>query len=142
MTSRREIRREGTLENLSVFRDFVESECGRAGADAAACSSLKLAVDEACTNIIVHGYAGGAPGSIRLEFEDDGERLRVTITDHGRAFSPETLPKVDPAADWPERPLGGLGWHLIRQSIDAFEYRPGEESGNRLTLVKRKRSGS
>ncbi len=74
---------EARVESLAAVRAFVEEACRRAGAEASACFDLKLAVDEACTNIIEHGYAGQPAGSIALACEADGDGLRVTIVDSG-----------------------------------------------------------
>jgi serine/threonine-protein kinase RsbW len=125
------------VESLAAVRAFVEEGCRRAGVDASACFDLKLAVDEACANIIEHGYAGRPGGSIALACESDGDAVRVTIVDSGRAFSPGDVPEPDVTSGWEERPIGGLGWHLIRRSVDEIDYGPDPAGGNRLTLVKR-----
>jgi anti-sigma regulatory factor (Ser/Thr protein kinase) len=125
------------LENLAAIRAFIEEACGKAGADERTCFDLKLAVDEACTNVIEHGYAGQSGGPLGVSFESGAEGLRVTILDRGRAFSPETLPPPDLESDWTRRGVGGLGWHLIRASVDDVDYGPGPDGGNRLVLVKR-----
>ncbi len=128
---------EARVESLAAVRAFVEEACRRAGAAASACFDLKLAVDEACTNIIEHGYAGRPAGSIALACEADGDGLRVTIVDSGRPFSPSELAPADVTSGWEERRVGGLGWHLIRHSVDEIDYGPDPAGGNRLTLVKR-----
>lgn len=125
------------LESLAAARAFVRRAAAAARAGAEAVAALQLAVDEACNNIIEHGYAGRGDGTIDLSCEADAGSLRVTIVDHGRAFSPETIAPADTTSGWRERPLGGLGWHLIRSSVDDVDYRPDPAHGNRLTLVKR-----
>jgi len=125
------------VENLAEVRAFVERACAEAGADPRAASDLKLAVDEVCANIIEHGYPGRDDGAIGIACEDENGMLRVTVTDNGRSFSPEDIPKADTSSGWEERPVGGLGWHLIRRSVDDVDYRPDPVRGNRLTLVKR-----
>ncbi len=121
------------------MREFVGEQCARAGADPQACFDLKLAVDEACTNIVVHGYAGRAPGEMRVSFRCDEGRMTVVIGDRGRAFDPDQIPRPDLEAPIGERSPGGLGWHLIRQSVDHFQYES-DSAGNRLTLVKSARA--
>ncbi len=135
-----EFQGEARLDNLVRFRDFVEQACLRFGVDRAACFDLKLAVDEACTNIVLHGYHGREPGPIRLEVDRGAETMTVTIIDHGRSFCPDALPEADVTSSWQERPAGGLGWHLIRRVTDGVESRADEEHGNRLVLVKRLKS--
>ncbi len=124
-------------ENLAAARAFVERAAAAARAEPAAVAALKLAVDEVCNNIIEHGYAGRGDGEIELRCESDAESLRVTIVDHGRSFSPEKIAPADTTSGWRDRPVGGLGWHLIRSSVDVVDYRPDPARGNRLTLVKR-----
>ena len=139
MPAEKTLRVDARVESLASVRAFVEDACRRAGADAASCFDLKLAVDEACANIIAHGYAGRPGGSIRIACAADDAAVRVTIVDRGRAFSPSELPEADVSSGWKERPLGGLGWHLIRQSVDEIDYAPDPAAGNRLTLTKRNR---
>ncbi|MBI3360404.1 MAG: ATP-binding protein [Chloroflexi bacterium] len=131
-----EIVREARMENVAELRDFVWEAARREGADEEACFDLKLAVDEACTNIVEHGYAGLPPGPIVVTFQREADRLIVTIRDHARPFDPEAVPPPDLESDWPERPVRGLGWHLIRRTMDEVSLASDGERGNRLTLVK------
>ena len=124
-------------ENLARVRDFVEEACRGAGADVSTCFDLKLAVDEACTNIIEHGYAGKTPGEMRVSFAADADRLTVVISDRGRSFDPESIAEPDLEAGCESRAPGGLGWHLIRSAVDDYRYESDADGGNRLTLVKR-----
>jgi serine/threonine-protein kinase RsbW len=122
---------------VAAFRTFVEEACRRAGTDESICFDLKLAVDEACSNLVVHGYRGREPGPIAVAFALDGDEIVITITDHAPPFNPEDapIPRLDaPAGD--RRP-GGLGWHLIKQIADRLEYESDAEKGNRLTMVKK-----
>ena len=125
------------VENLAAIRAFIEQACARAGAPSSACFDLKLAVDEACTNIIEHGYAGGTGGAISIACDATPHEMRVTIVDSGRAFDPAAVSAPDLSAGWEDRVVGGLGWHLIRRSVDEVDYGPNPGGGNRLTLVKR-----
>jgi anti-sigma regulatory factor (Ser/Thr protein kinase) len=63
--------------------------------------------------------------------------MRVVIRDRGAAFDPGSVPAADVTSGWEDRPVGGLGWHLIRQSVDEIDYEREPSGGNRLTLVKR-----
>jgi anti-sigma regulatory factor (Ser/Thr protein kinase) len=125
-----------TPETLEAIQLFVVDGCRKAGADEATTFDVRLAVDEACTNVAMHGYAGAGPGPIGVVLESDGVRIRVTITDHGVPFRPERVEPPDLAADVDRAP-GGLGWHLIRQVTDEIEYHSDRDSGNRLVLGRR-----
>ena len=124
-------------ESLAAVREFVEQACRLAGADAGTCFDLKLAVDEACTNIVEHGYAGRPPGEMHVSFAAEDDRLTVVISDRGRSFDPEAIAAPDLEAACESRAPGGLGWHLIRSAVDDYRYETDAAGGNRLTLVKR-----
>ena len=127
---------DATLENIPRFRAFVEAACARGGASTDDCFAIKLAVDEVCSNIIEHGYGPDVAGTIVLIFDAADGEARVTVIDTGRPFAPEEAPVPDVEAPWQDRPIGGLGWHLIRNMVDEIRYQT-DGAENRLTLVKR-----
>jgi serine/threonine-protein kinase RsbW len=134
-----EIERDARVENLRAFRDFIENACRRAGIESSAAFDLKLAVDEACSNIIEHGYAGNEPGPIGVSFDGQGEQVVVEIADRGRPFDPKTVRAPDLDTRWEDRRVGGLGWYLMSRSVDRIGYDSEPKRGNRLTLVKKVR---
>jgi anti-sigma regulatory factor (Ser/Thr protein kinase) len=126
---------DATLENIPRIRDFVARLCATAGATHDDCFALKLAVDEVCTNIIEHGYGMDGGGDISITVRIENGEARVVVEDTGRPFAPADAPSPDLDADWQERPMGGLGWHLIRNLVDDHGYRRRDDH-NRLTLIK------
>ena len=64
-------------ESLLAIRRFVEDACSQAGLDDSASYDIKLAVDEACMNIVEHGYAGMDPGSIIVSLQYGRRKLVV-----------------------------------------------------------------
>ena len=138
MSEGNEITRDARLESLPALLQFVSSECRSAGATDGDEFALKLAVEEACVNVIVHGYAGREPGPVSVAFRSDPDRYVVTIEDRAAPFQPDALPEPDLASGWNEREIGGLGWWLIRKMVDEVEYESRPGRGNRLTLVKRR----
>jgi serine/threonine-protein kinase RsbW len=103
-----QITRSAELESLSVFRDFIEKACKQhQSVDDQICYDLKLALDEACSNIITHGYAGMNPGSIILSLEMAPNKVVVTITDFGHPFEPGDTSAPDVAAGLEDLPMGG-----------------------------------
>lgn len=135
MTRRFQITRAAELESLQVFRDFITDSCARFKIPDGIVFELKLAVDEACTNIIQHGYQGMDPGSIILAIRIDADRILVQITDFGRIFEPAEAPKPDVEAALEDRELGGLGLFLIYQTMDNIDYQSSDD-GNSLTFTK------
>ena len=125
------------MENVAAFRTFVEDACRRVGVDDSVCYDLKLAVDEACSNLVVHGYKGRDPGPIRVSFASTADEIVITITDRAPPFHPDDapVPKLDAPAS--ERRPGGLGWHMIKKLVDQLEYESDAKRGNRLKMVKK-----
>jgi serine/threonine-protein kinase RsbW len=135
MSQRFQITRVAELESLQVFRQFITECCARYDIPADTVFELKLAVDEACTNIIEHGYKGMDPGSIILSFRIEPDRILVQITDFGHVFVPVESPRPDIQAALDEREPGGLGLFLIYQTMDNIDYQSTED-GNTLTFTK------
>jgi serine/threonine-protein kinase RsbW len=136
MTSTHRITRAAYLESLQDFRQFIKEQfAGVPGVNDEILYDLQLAVDEACTNIITHGYAGLNPGSIILDIEVDPDKLTVCLTDFGHCFEPGSAPVPDVDAPIEERELGGFGLFFIQQSVDEMEYRVTED-GNKMILTR------
>ena len=130
--------RPARLHDLAAMRAFVAAACEVAGASAAERDALVLAADEVCANVLVHGYRGADGGPLRLAVGREDGAVVVTIADEAPPFDPGTVaaPVTDTSAE--ERVVGGLGWHLVRRSVDEVRWRGGERGrGNEVTLVKR-----
>lgn len=102
-----------------------------------AADALVVAVDEAISNILRHAYDDLADPAVTIEAVADAEGVEVALIDGGRPFSPLdwTPPTLDGGAA--ERPVGGLGIHLMRTLVDRLTYRR-EGASNRLTLRKKR----
>ena len=122
-------------DTLSAFQDFVDNACGEANLDDETSYDLKLAVDEACMNIIEHGYEGMDPGTIIVSLQYGRKQVVVKITDFGHPFEPvdpEEVPNYEAVLD---QSSGGYGLYFIHRSVDSVSYES-SESGNTLTFVK------
>ena len=136
MHHKQQITRAAELACLGVLRNFIDTHCrNQPGVDEQTLYDLKLAVDEACTNIIKHGYAGMNPGSIMLSIEIDEEKVLLEITDFGHAFEPCEVPMPDIRAVLEDQPMSGFGLYLIYQTMDQVGYETSED-GNCLRLTK------
>jgi serine/threonine-protein kinase RsbW len=136
MSSTHRITRAAYPESLRDFREFIKEHCAIApGMNGEVLYDLQLAVDEACTNIITHGYQGLNPGSIILDLEVDSDKLTVCLTDFGHSFEPSNVPLPDIHAPLEERELGGLGLFLIQQTMDEMDYQVTED-GNKMKLTR------
>jgi serine/threonine-protein kinase RsbW len=124
------------LESLEDFRGFIKEHCSVVpGVTDEILYDIQLAVDEACTNIISHGYAGMNPGSIILDLDINTDKILISLTDFGHAFEPSSTAIPDVDAPIEERELGGFGLFFIQQSVDEMKYQVTED-GNKMILTK------
>ena len=131
-----QIVRDARREHLPALLAFVQAACARAALTPEDAAAVRLAAEEACTNVIAHAYAGAEPGPVTLRFERDARHVVVTVEDRAAPFDPALVAAPDLAGGWEDRELGGLGWHLIRQVMDEVRHEHDPAGGNRLTLVK------
>jgi serine/threonine-protein kinase RsbW len=87
--------------------------------------AVNLALDEIVTNIIVHGYSDNQQHDIRVGIVLGEDAIEVTVRDEAPAFNPLLVPPVDLEAVAENRPIGGLGVHLVRSVMDSVDYRRG-----------------
>src|SRR5262245_44976784 len=99
--------------------------------------SVNLALDEVVTNIIRYAYNdNGQPHPILVRLAVEEGVLAAQVEDDGRAFNPLEAPAPDIDATIEERPIGGLGIHLVRSMMDSVEYRR-DDGRNVFTMKKR-----
>ena len=126
---------EANLENLSVISSVVSEAMEQAQIDAAIIPKVLLAVDEACTNIVLYAYPE-RKGYIRLACWLNHDDFVISIEDKGKPFNPCSVPppKVDVNLD--ERTVGGLGIYFMRKFMDEISYKYDSRTGNQLTMRK------
>jgi serine/threonine-protein kinase RsbW len=124
------------LKNLSRIRSFVQKTAAALGADRDVIADIILATDEAVTNVIVHGYQDG-PGMIEIELRRNGNAIVVYVRDQSVPFDPTSIPAPDVNQPLEERPLGGMGIHIIRQLMDEVRHHITPQGGNELIMIKR-----
>lgn len=126
-----------TLDSLATISEFITAATAQVGLDEHAAWQVQLAVDEAATNVIQHGYDAATPGEIDLAWRVQGDQLIVTLRDRGRQFSPGDVPPPDITSPLEERQSGGLGLFLMGQLMDSVDFSFDDQAGNLLTMVKR-----
>ena len=99
-------------------------------------SRTVLAVDEALSNVIEHGYRG-SEGEIDIRMEENDTAFVVTIEDGAPPFDPLSRAPIDIDAKLDEGADGGMGVEVLRRLTDA-RYERNEKGGNRLILRKEK----
>ena len=136
MTDSVELRLANDLAGLAQLADRVESFGAAQRLPASMVNALNVALDEAVSNAINHGYDAGVRGEIAVRLRRAPEGVLLEVEDDGRPFDPLQVPPPDLTLPLERRPVGGLGIHLIRSLMDEVSYaRVGGR--NVLKMVKR-----
>lgn len=131
----------GTLDSLKPIADYVMSAAASAGLNKKASYSLRLAVDEVATNIILHGYEeAGREGMINLWGELEEQALSIFIEDTAVEYNPFETDQVEEEElklPLEQRKLGGLGVYLAIQGVDKFSYERVDNRNRNIFVMKR-----
>jgi sigma-B regulation protein RsbU (phosphoserine phosphatase) len=87
-------------------------------------------------NVINYAYPDGVIGDIDITAEVEDGTITFTIVDGGVAFDPTAKSDPDLTLAAEDRPIGGLGIHLVRQLMDSIGYERKDDK-NILTLTKK-----
>ncbi|MBD3306984.1 ATP-binding protein [candidate division KSB3 bacterium] len=127
----------GEVNYLHRIRDFITGIATESGIDEQDIDNIELAVDEACTNVIEHGYDPEATDkSITIRMEIDASKLVLTIIDQGKSFDPRLVQSPDLNHLIDMKRDGGLGINLIKRTMDTIDYRTTSDGYNELVLTK------
>lgn len=86
---------------------------------------LDLAVEEIVSNVIKYGFEAGdeREDAIDIALSLDGDSLAIRVADRGRPFDPlADAPEPDIDADVEDRPIGGLGVHIVKTVMAEVRY--------------------
>lgn len=121
---------------LEHIRNFVSGHARRFGFPEQAVDDIRLAVDEACTNIIKHAYESRKGQEIRVFVEVYPREMVFSIIDSGKPFDPANYPVPTLQEQLQQKKRGGYGLVLMRRLMDRVEYHK-TNSHNELRLTKR-----
>ena len=127
--------------NLAKVRRFVSQFLVERGLCRRHVDEIKLAVDEAVTNIIEHAYQFHEGRKIYIQLKLNGNRFCATLHDRGGSFAWEKVPQPDLEKYVVEERDGGLGVFLIKNLMDRVTYRHKEGGYNEMVMVKHLRGG-
>jgi anti-sigma regulatory factor (Ser/Thr protein kinase) len=105
-----ELKLPARAENVAVVRHAFGGFAEVLSVDEQTLADIKLAVTEACTNVVIHAYDEGEEGDLEIDATIDDQRLTVVIRDHGRGIMPR-----------PDSPGLGLGLPLIATLAETLE---------------------
>lgn len=105
-----ELKLPARADNVAVIRHAFGGFAEALSVDEQTLADIKLAVTEACTNVVIHAYEDGEEGDLEVDASIDDERLTVIIRDNGRGIVPR-----------PDSPGLGLGLPLIATLAESLE---------------------
>jgi serine/threonine-protein kinase RsbW len=107
-------------EAMSDLTDKVMAFLSQQGVDTRATHHVALVFEEVLSNLATHGNCRDIPAKIAVRVSPD--KVVGEVVDAGPPFDPRLAPK--PCADLAaaDRPVGGLGLHLVREFSSDLEY--------------------
>ena len=113
-------------EGVAVVRQALAGMADALDFDAAVVADMKMAVSEACTNVVVHAY-DDAVGILEVDIRAEDSGLTIVVRDHGAGIQPRPARRDVPAL--------GLGLPLIAALSDAFELRGTAGQGTEVRMT-------
>lgn len=124
-----------TTKNLSDVRKFVSLQAKKHGFTDDQISDIRLAVDEACTNVIKHAYSFDDSKEFIVDLEFDKSALLIEITDFGTGFNPSKYEVPNLQRRIKQKKRGGMGIFLIQNLMDELSY-DSDGSRNVIKMIK------
>ena len=102
--------------------DAIEAHLAGAGAPKSAIGPVLIALDEVVSNVLNHGGDGGADPTVQVDVRVADGQVAVEVADDGAAFNPIAADAPDTTQSIEDRPVGGLGIHLVKTLMDSVAY--------------------
>ncbi len=113
---------DASTKNLAEVRDFVDEHAKNHGFNKQQIADIRLAVDEAITNIIKHAYQQDDSRSIDIEVTLEENSICIQLQDTGKRFRMNKYSEPDIEKKIKERKRGGMGLFLIHSLMDSVTY--------------------
>ncbi len=114
---------ESKTSEVTRLSEWVEALCEEHGVAMGKTMQINLAIEEAAVNVINYAYPDNEVNNFRIEFEMGPDRISIwRLIDSGKQFDPTAQAEVDTSLSVEERPIGGLGIHLVKQIMDEVSY--------------------
>lgn len=126
-----------STEHLSEVREFVAAHALNNGFSEEEIQDIRLAVDEAYTNIIKHAYKYDDSQKVEITLGANGDAFWISLFDDGNAFDTSKYKEPNIRNQIRNKKRGGVGVYLIKQLMDKVEYHT-EGRRNEIRMVKEK----
>jgi len=110
-------------ENVAVVRHVLGALAEALRLPPELIEDMRLAVTEACTNVVRHAYRDGEDGPLEVVIRLAGDRLELIVSDHGAGMGPS----ADLAGP-------GLGLSMIAALADTLELEHAPRRGSRIAM--------
>lgn len=124
------------LSELKRMSESVSAWCRGNNISSAVEFHVNLALDEIISNVIRYGWKDSGEHQFIVRLSLLNNVVTVEIEDDAQPFNPLEVPAPDLDRPLDERPVGGLGIHLVRQVMDGLEYQ--WQDGKNLLVMKKK----
>ena len=111
-------------ENVAVVRHVLGAFAESLGLPDELIEDLRLAVTEACTNVVRHAYPDGVPGAVEISIEPREERVRIVVADTGCGIGTSS-----------DTSGPGLGLPLIAAIADTINLQSAPGGGSRVAMT-------
>ena len=126
-----------TIMNIAKVTHFVNKQLEALRCPPKTIVQIDIAVDELLSNIAKYAYTPGTGNvTIRVAASRTPMEVSITFSDKGAAYNPLDYPAPDITLSAEERSEGGLGIHMVRNSMDSMEYE--RKSGYNVLTIRRK----
>ncbi|MCC5926918.1 MAG: ATP-binding protein [Bacteroidetes bacterium] len=126
-----------STSQIAEVRDFVGHHAEAYGFSAEDVHDIKLAVDEAYTNVIKHAYKFDDTKKVQVKILTGEKEFTISLSDEGVAFDPSAYTEPNVAERIMLRKRGGVGVYLIHKLMDHVEYR-NEGTHNEILMSKKR----
>jgi anti-sigma regulatory factor (Ser/Thr protein kinase) len=123
------------LGEIAMVHRTVQSFGSRFGVPEDSIFAINLALDEVLANVIHYAYPDSEVHEIHISLRYRSTELDITIVDNGNEFNPLKAPEPDLSLKLEDRPVGGLGVHLVKNVMSSMKYTR-RESSNVLELTR------
>jgi serine/threonine-protein kinase RsbW len=121
---------------LVELRSFLQRSLEAYGFSEVDRHQVTLAVEEVCTNLIIHSHASNPKEVIYLEVKELEKKLAIEITDKGDAFNLLEYEVPDLKKVIEEKRKGGIGILLVKKIMDEIEFES-KNGKNTCRLIKK-----
>ena len=123
------------IEEIVRMTEFVDEISRELNLSVEDSFNIRLAIEEAVTNVIMYAYPQTVEGDILLSAREEGDVIVFQLVDSGNEFDPTLQPDADVTSSLEDREIGGLGIFLIRQLMQSVSYSR-IDGKNVLTMIK------